>query len=42
MGSYDMAWKFGAALGLAAGIVQAAFALARPPGPPRQAEPVPA
>ncbi len=35
LGSYDMAWKFGAALGLSAGIVQVAFAIARrPPKPP--------
>jgi predicted MFS family arabinose efflux permease len=37
LGSYDLAWKFGAALGLTAGIAQIAFALGRraPPGPPR-------
>lgn len=42
LGSYDMAWKFGVALGLAAGVVQAAFALARPPSPPSEPVPVPA
>ena len=34
LGSYTLAWQVGVALGLAAGIVQAAFALARPPKPP--------
>jgi len=36
LGSYNLAWQVGAAVGLAAGIVQAAFALARPhrPKPP--------
>jgi predicted MFS family arabinose efflux permease len=33
MGSYTLAWQFGVSLGLAAGLVQMAFALARPPGP---------
>jgi len=32
LGSYDLAWKIGVSLGLAAGIVQLAFALWRPPG----------
>jgi len=30
-GSYDLAWRFGVGLGLAAGIVQLAFAVMRPP-----------
>lgn len=30
-GSYDLAWRFGVGLGLAAGIVQVAFAMMRPP-----------
>jgi predicted MFS family arabinose efflux permease len=30
-GSYDLAWRLGVGMGLAAGIVQIAFALARPP-----------
>jgi len=36
LGSYNLAWQVGAAVGLAAGIVQAVFALARPhrPKPP--------
>lgn len=33
-GSYDMAWKAGVAMGLAAGLVQAGFAAARLGGPP--------
>ena len=32
-GSYTLAWQFGVSLGLAAGLLQIAFALARPPGP---------
>jgi predicted MFS family arabinose efflux permease len=34
LGSYTLAWQVGAVLGLLAGVVQMAFALARPPGPP--------
>jgi predicted MFS family arabinose efflux permease len=34
LGSYTMAWRIGVALGLAAGIVQVAFALVRPTEPP--------
>jgi predicted MFS family arabinose efflux permease len=34
MGSYTMAWRIGVAVGLAAGIVQVAFALVRPTAPP--------
>ena len=34
LGSYTMAWRIGVALGLAAGIVQVAFALIRPSAPP--------
>jgi predicted MFS family arabinose efflux permease len=30
-GAYDLAWRLGVGMGLAAGIVQIAFALARPP-----------
>jgi predicted MFS family arabinose efflux permease len=30
LGSYNMAWRVGVALGLTAGIIQAAFALIRP------------
>ncbi|MBL0089480.1 MAG: MFS transporter [Ideonella sp.] len=37
LGSYNMAWKVGVALGLAAGIVQVAFAHGRVPKPPRAA-----
>ncbi|MBX3622633.1 MAG: MFS transporter [Rhizobacter sp.] len=33
LGSYTLAWQVGVGVGLAAGIVQSAFALARPPGP---------
>jgi predicted MFS family arabinose efflux permease len=33
-GSYDAAWQGGIAIGLLAGVMQAAFALARPPKPP--------
>jgi predicted MFS family arabinose efflux permease len=35
LGSYTMAWRIGVALGLAGGIIQVAFALIRPSGPPR-------
>jgi predicted MFS family arabinose efflux permease len=35
LGSYTMAWQIGVALGLAGGIVQVAFALIRPSGPPQ-------
>jgi predicted MFS family arabinose efflux permease len=34
LGSYTMAWRIGVALGLAAGIIQVAFALLRPTEPP--------
>jgi predicted MFS family arabinose efflux permease len=34
LGSYNMAWRIGVALGLAGGIIQVAFALIRPSGPP--------
>jgi predicted MFS family arabinose efflux permease len=34
LGSYTMAWRIGVAVGLAAGIIQVAFALARPSEPP--------
>ena len=34
LGSYTLAWRIGVALGLAAGIVQIAFALIRPTAPP--------
>ncbi|MEW6642776.1 MAG: MFS transporter [Pseudomonadota bacterium] len=34
LGSYTLAWRLGVALGLTAGIVQAAFALVRPSEPP--------
>ena len=34
LGSYNMAWRIGVALGLAGGIIQVAFALVRPSGPP--------
>jgi len=33
-GSYTLAWRFGVALGLTAGVVQVAFALVRPSEPP--------
>jgi predicted MFS family arabinose efflux permease len=34
LGSYTLAWRIGVAVGLAAGIVQVAFALVRPTAPP--------
>lgn len=34
LGSYDMAWRIGVALGLTGGVVQIAFAIARPSKPP--------
>ncbi|MEA2866398.1 MAG: hypothetical protein QOE39_1113 [Bradyrhizobium sp.] len=34
LGSYNMAWRIGVAVGLAAGIIQVAFALVRPSEPP--------
>lgn len=34
LGSYDMAWRVGVAVGLSAGIIQVAFALIRPTAPP--------
>lgn len=39
LGTYDLAWRLGVAMGLTAGIVQVAFALMRPPPAPR---PIPA
>jgi len=39
LGSYDLAWRLGVAMGLTAGIVQVAFALMRPPPTPK---PIPA
>jgi predicted MFS family arabinose efflux permease len=35
LGSYTLAWRIGVAVGLAAGIIQIAFALVRPTGPPQ-------
>ena len=35
LGSYDLAWRLGVAMGLTAGIVQVAFAWMRPPPAPR-------
>src|SRR4051812_10196863 len=35
LGSYTLAWRIGVALGLAAGMIQIAFALVRPTAPPR-------
>ena len=32
-GSYELAWRFGVGLGLTAGVLQIAFAIARPPPP---------
>ena len=37
LGSYDLAWRVGVALGLVAGVVQIVLALARPTAPPRLA-----
>ena len=34
LGSYNMAWRIGVALGLAGGIIQIAVALIRPSAPP--------
>jgi hypothetical protein len=34
LGSYTLAWRIGVAVGLAAGIIQVAFALVRPTEPP--------
>jgi predicted MFS family arabinose efflux permease len=34
LGSYNMAWRIGVSVGLAAGIIQIAFALIRPTAPP--------
>lgn len=39
LGSYDLAWRLGVALGLTAGLVQVTFALTRPPPAPT---PIPA
>lgn len=33
LGSYNLAWQVGVGVGAAAGLVQCAFAIARPPGP---------
>jgi predicted MFS family arabinose efflux permease len=33
LGSYDLAWRLGVAMGLFAGLVQVSFALLRPPRP---------
>jgi len=41
LGSYELAWRIGVGLGLAAGAVQIATALARPPGGPRARAGVP-
>jgi hypothetical protein len=35
LGSYTLAWRIGVAVGLAAGIIQMAFALVRPTVPPQ-------
>ena len=40
LGSYDLAWRLGVAMGLTAGLVQVAFALLRPP--PASPRPIPA
>lgn len=42
LGSYDLAWRLGVAMGLAAGIVQVAFALLGPPpaAPPSELRPI--
>ena len=37
LGSYDLAWRLGVAIGLTAGIVQVSFALLRPPPRPATA-----
>jgi predicted MFS family arabinose efflux permease len=37
LGSYDLAWRLGVAMGLAAGIVQVSFAVLRPPPRPATA-----
>ena len=37
MGSYDLAWKLGVAMGLTAGVVQILMAWPRPPARPRPA-----
>jgi predicted MFS family arabinose efflux permease len=34
LGSYNMAWRIGVAVGLSAGIIQVAFALMRPTAAP--------
>jgi MFS family permease len=39
LGSYTLAWRIGVAVGLAAGIVQVAFALLRPTEPPLEHDP---
>ena len=40
LGSYDVAWKFGAAVGLSAGIVQVTFALMKQRPPPSSRPPL--
>ena len=42
LGSYNLAWQVGVGVGLAAGIVQCAFAIARPPRPRTPVGAVPA
>ncbi|HEX3138460.1 MAG TPA: MFS transporter [Rhizobacter sp.] len=42
LGSYNLAWQVGVGVGLAAGILQSAFAIARPPGPRTPVGAVPA
>jgi predicted MFS family arabinose efflux permease len=37
LGSYDLAWRLGVAMGLAAGVVQVSFAVLRPPPQPATA-----
>ena len=41
LGSYTLAWQIGVGIGLVAGLVQCAFALARPPRPPEPRTPLP-
>jgi predicted MFS family arabinose efflux permease len=37
LGSYDLAWRLGVAMGLVAGVVQVSFAVLRPPPRPATA-----
>jgi predicted MFS family arabinose efflux permease len=37
LGSYDLAWRLGVAMGLVAGVVQVSFAVLRPPPRPAMA-----